>query len=210
MNKREIEILYDGGDWVVVNKSAGLPVQPGEAVGANLVDELATKWEAAPHLVHRLDRDTAGCLIVSRTRQAAARLSKVLADPASKKTYLAVVKGVPDQPAGEIDEAIEVHGAKKRAVTRWKLVRALGDECALLEIVLDTGRMHQIRIHLAKKGHPLVGDDRHGDFAFNRRLKREAGVKKLLLFACRLELVGGIKVEAPWPEHFSGFCARFQ
>lgn len=209
MAQRTIEVLHDGGDWVVVNKPAGLPVQPGEAVGANLAGELEAIWGQPPHLVHRLDRDTAGCLIVGKTRQAAARMAKILSDPGSRKTYHAVVKGIPEDASGEISETIEVHGVKKRALTRWKLVRQLGGECSLLEIVLDTGRMHQIRIHMAKKGHPLVGDDRHGDFAFNRRMKREAGAKKLLLVAVRLELSGGIRVEAPWPAHFSGFCARF-
>ena len=209
MKQRTIDILYEGDDWVIINKPAGLPVQPGECVGANLVDELAGLWGYAPHLVHRLDRDTGGCLVVGRTGKAAARLSKVLADPASRKTYLAVVKGVPTDASGEIDEMIEVHGVKKRAVTRWKLVRPLGGVCSLLEIELDTGRMHQIRIHLAKKGHPLAGDDRHGDFPFNRMLKKEAGVKKLLLFAVRLELAGGIRVEAPWPAHLKTFCERY-
>lgn len=207
---RSIEILYDAGDWVIVNKPAGLPVQPGKSVGANLVGELTKTWGQAPHLVHRLDRDTAGCLIVGKTRQAAARLMRHLSSPETCKTYHAVVKGIPQEAAGEIRQAIEVHGVRKTALTRWKLVRQVGEECSLLEIGLGSGRMHQIRIHLAQKGHPVVGDDRHGDFAFNRRMKRKTGVKKLLLVAVRLELSGGILVEAPWPEHFSAFCACFQ
>ncbi|MDR2734428.1 MAG: RluA family pseudouridine synthase [Spirochaetota bacterium] len=204
MQKRAPEILYEAGDWIILNKPAGLPVQAGRAVRANLVDELAALWGSKPYLVHRLDRDTAGCLVAARTATAAARMARVLADPATRKIYLAIVYGVPVPAEGEIHEDIFVHEIRKSAVTHYKLRQEIGGRFSLLELTLDSGRMHQIRIHLAGIGHPILGDDLHGDFALNKALRKE-GVKRLLLFARRLELAGGIAAEAPYPEHFAAF-----
>jgi 23S rRNA pseudouridine955/2504/2580 synthase len=200
-------ILYEAPDWVIINKPAGLPVQPGKAVGANLVDILAQAWGTPPFPVHRLDRDTAGCLLVARTSAAAKRMGRVLSDPGSKKTYLAIVSGIPRETTGIIKEEVIVHGVPKQAKTVYTRRQNFDDRYSLLELALSTGRMHQIRLHLASIGHPILGDDRHGDFTLNKALRRELGLKKLLLFAYRLDLplarAGGVTVTAPFPEHFT-------
>jgi len=210
MRQRTLEILHEGGDWAVMNKPAGLPVQAGKAVDANLVGELEALWGIKPYLVHRLDRDTSGCLVVARSAAAAKRMGRVLSDPATKKTYLAAVSGILRDPEGEITESVSVHGVQKQARTRYILRQRIGDHASLLELVLDTGRMHQIRLHLAGLGHPILGDDLHGDFALNKILRKEMRLKRLLLFAWRLELAGGITVTAPWPEHFAAFMRAQQ
>jgi 23S rRNA pseudouridine955/2504/2580 synthase len=208
MLKRAPETLYTAEDWVIINKPAGLPVQPGKAVAANLVGLLTELWGEPPFLVHRLDGDTAGCLLVARTSAAAKRMSRVLSDPGTKKTHPAVVCGLPRESTGVIQEEVRVHGREKAARTAWSLRERFGDQYSLLELVLDTGRMHQVRIHLAGIGHPVLGDDLHGDFAKNRALRKEMGLKKLLLFAYQLELAGGIIVRAPFPKHFTDFMQR--
>jgi len=209
MRQRAIETLCEAGDWAIVNKPAGLPVQAGAAVGANLESELSALWGARPYLVHRLDRDTAGCLLVARSSAAAKRMGRVLSEDGTRKIYLAIVRGIPREAAGEIKEEITVHGARRDACTRYTLRRRFGDRASLLELVLDTGRMHQIRIHLARLGHPVLGDDLHGDFALNKALRKETGIKRLLLFAWRLELAGGPSAEAPWPDHFAAFLRAY-
>jgi len=205
MRQRGIEILYEGGDWAVINKPARLPLQGGGAVRANLRGQIGTPWGMKPYLVHRLDRDTAGCLVVARSSAAAKRMGRVLSEPATKKTYLAVVRGCLREPEGEITESVTVHGVPKQARTRYRTRQSLGDQFSLLELRLDTGRMHQIRVHLAGLGHPILGDDRHGDFALNKSLRRDWKVKRLLLFAWRLELANGASAEAPYPKHFAEF-----
>jgi len=205
---RTIGILYDGGDFAVVDKPAGLPVQPGEAVGADLAGELEMQWGAPVWLVHRLDRDTGGCIVVALTKAAAGRLSGELARKETRKYYRAVVRGVPAEREGVSREEIFVHGRPEEALTAYRVVASSPNGFSLLELVLDTGRMHQIRIHLAKIGHPIPGDDRHGDFLLNRSLKKEVKLKKLLLYAARLELASGAVAVAPPPPHFRTFCEQ--
>ena len=114
--------------------------------------------------------------------------------------------GVPESESGVIRDAVEVRGIRKEAETRWRLA-ASGSGYSLLELELGTGRMHQIRIHLAGRGHPILGDDRHGDFALNKRLAKAYGLKRLLLYAARLglEVDPPIHAEALPPPHFIGF-----
>ncbi len=204
-----LEVLFRNDDILVLDKPAGLAVQPGAGVRTSLVEVVEQQFGFRPFLIHRLDRDTAGCIAVAASSQAASRYSALLADKGrAVKVYRALASGVPGAPSGVIRDAIEVRGERKEAETRWRIL-ASGSGFSLLELELGTGRMHQIRLHLAGRGHPILGDDRHGDFALNKRLGKEYGLKRLLLYAARLELPADppVRAEAPPPPHFGAFLA---
>jgi 23S rRNA pseudouridine955/2504/2580 synthase len=200
---------------MVLNKPAGLAVQGGERVGASLDVLLAAEYSPRPLLVHRLDKDTSGVILAAKTKAAAALFSGIFArrenaGPALRvrKQYLAVCAGRPEPPEGTIETDLDVRGAARNARTGYRCLRA--GEFSCLELELGTGRIHQIRRHLASIGHPILGDDKYGDFALNRRLRKERGLKKLLLHASRLvipeELCGfPLDVGAPLPEYFEVF-----
>ena len=166
-------------------------------------------------LAHRLDRDTSGLLILAKKRSALVELHRMLREGEVRKIYMAVVKGDYRGPA-EIQEALHkyvtgsgerrvaVHREGQPARTRVK-VRKKG-EFSLLEVELLTGRTHQIRVHLAHAGYPIVGDDKYGDFALNRELKQ-----RLLLHAARLVFkhpVSGatLKLDSPLPAEIRAFA----
>ncbi|HSV56599.1 MAG TPA: RNA pseudouridine synthase, partial [Magnetospirillaceae bacterium] len=160
-----------------------------------------------PFLIHRLDRDTAGCIAVASNPGAASRYSGILADrSATEKVYRALVRGIPDASSGVIRDEIRTPSGPRRAETRWRLL-ASGSGFSLLELELGTGRMHQIRIHLSGRGLPILGDDRHGDFTLNRRLARDHGLRHLALYAARLVLAAEsvVRAEAPPPLHLRAF-----
>lgn len=204
-----LEVLYRNEDILILDKPPGLAVQPGAGIRTSLVEAVEGQFGFRPYLIHRLDRDTAGCIAVGTGPRAASRYSAILSDKARcRKIYRAMAAGIPDARAGVIRDEIRTPSGLRRAETRWRLlVSAAG--FSLLELELGTGRMHQIRIHLAGQGHPILGDDRHGDFPLNKRLAREYGLKRLLLYAARLELDTDppIRVSAPPPPHFLAFAA---
>lgn len=195
-----IDILYeDAGAWVFV-KPAGLASQPGEGLGKTLVEALEEQTGIRPFLVHRLDRDTHGVMCAAKTKAAAAALSALLAGSGASKEYRAVCRGRPEPAAGTIDADLDTKAGARKAITRYATLEGFGTE-SLLSISLGTGRMHQIRRHLASIGCPIVGDDKHGDFAYNREARKRFGARKLMLAAVRLELPGRGAFEAPMPEH---------
>lgn len=168
-------VLYRDALVLILDKPAGLPVHAGPKGGANLedyLDALRFGLPRRPALAHRLDRDTSGCLVLGRHRQALARLGRLFAGGRVTKTYWAVVAGAPPEPEGVIELSLakrsEVRGwwmqvdpAGQRAVTRY---RTLGGDGALtwLELEPQTGRTHQIRVHCAALGCPVLGDPIYG------------------------------------------------
>jgi 23S rRNA pseudouridine955/2504/2580 synthase len=221
-----IEILYEDDGCLVINKPAGLAVQGGVGISISLDSLLARTYSPRPLLVHRLDRDTSGVMLVLKNKTAAAHYSRLIGEGAASKQYLAVCAGTPEPGAGVIRMDIEVRGKRKSAETRYtvlytaRLPLPVGGPSPLpesrsgifsvLELELASGRMHQIRRHMALAGTPILGDDKYGDFSLNKALAKTMKLKRLLLHAFRLRIPPGcgvppLDVHAPRPAHFTAF-----
>jgi 23S rRNA pseudouridine955/2504/2580 synthase len=214
---KAVPVLFENDDCIVLNKPAGLPVQGGAGVTVSLDRYLAETWTPRPLLVHRLDKDTSGVILAAKHTSAAARFAALFSQGPGRgitKQYLGICAGSPPENAGRLRFRLEERGTVKRAETAY--TRLGGNaEYSLLALELCTGRTHQIRRHLAFLGNPLLGDDKYGDFALNRGLRKTRGIKRLLLHAYRLvidEKAAGfpLDVAAPPPDYFSGFALQFQ
>ena len=191
-----IPIVYENEEIIIINKPAGVSVQGGEGVAHPLDRELPEQTGHEIFLVHRLDKDTSGLMIAAKTKAAAAKWSKLVASRAVKKEYDAICIGTFAERQGVITDDIVQHGEVKRAVTQYAVSEVFEIDCggeklslSLVHLTLETGRMHQIRIHLAKKGCPIALDDKHGNFAKNKLLKKYCGTKRLLLCASKLSFL---------------------
>ncbi len=232
--KVTFRVLHEDADVLVVDKPAGLAAHPGTGIeGATLVemaraylktpgDLPATEFKPSP--AHRLDRETSGVVVVAKHRQAMVRLGETFTDGEGvRKTYLALVKGKMPREAGTIDLPLSEHEQTARsksvrgvnfqeALTRWKVVSA-GRELSLLSVNIETGRTHQIRRHLEAVGHPVAGDRRYGDFAFNKLARQRWGLRRMALHAWRLELPhpgtgAPLRAEAPLPPELAEVLSR--
>jgi 23S rRNA pseudouridine955/2504/2580 synthase len=207
---KNLDILYEDNLVIVINKPAGLAVQGGKGVKSSLDKILAEMRTPPPLLVHRLDKDTSGIILTAKTREAAAKFSRFLGtDRQSVKKYIAVCSGCPVKKEGVIALEIPVHGRIKKSITSYRVINCqkLSDAAfSVLELELGTGRMHQIRRHLAMIGNPVLGDDKYGDFKLNKKL-RKTGVKRLLLHSSRLIIKDEINLNlnAPLPDYFQPF-----
>ncbi|MDW8336399.1 MAG: RluA family pseudouridine synthase [Tepidimonas sp.] len=240
---REFDVLYED-DWLLaLNKPAGVAVHGGSGVSYGVIEQLrrARPQAALLELVHRLDRDTSGVLLVAKKRSALKALQDQFRQRSTGKVYLALVRG--DWPAARkvIDVPLQRYllpdGERRVRVVApddplgqpaLSLVRPLGrvtppPSCptpadagtTLLAVTIKTGRTHQIRVHLAHVGHPIAGDDKYGDYAWNRALAR-CGLGRMFLHAWRLTLrhpVDGrvLQLQAPVPAELRdwGDVARF-
>jgi 23S rRNA pseudouridine955/2504/2580 synthase len=214
---KNVAVLFENDRCLVLDKPAGLAVQGGEGVGASLDSLLAAEYSPRPLLVHRLDKDTSGVILVAKSREAAALFSAIFARretaPGQEihKQYLAVCAGSFTEGGGAIETDLEVRGSARKAITFYKCL--CSGEFSLLELELGTGRMHQIRRHLASIGHPVLGDDKYGDFALNKRLRKERGLRRLLLHSSRLSIPEALcgfplDVGAALPDCFGAFIGR--
>jgi 23S rRNA pseudouridine955/2504/2580 synthase len=211
----EFPVAHEDAAILVVDKPAGVAVHGGSGISFGVIESLRAARPQCKllELAHRLDRDTSGLLIVCKKRTALVELHRMLRDGEVEKIYVAMVKGAPAEDAFEIREALHKHvtasGERrvsvneggKAALTRVKVLRR--GELSLLEVRLLTGRTHQIRVHLAHAGHPIVGDEKYGDFALNRKLK-----KRLLLHAAKLSFRHPLtrerlELESPLPRDFA-------
>ena len=198
-----IEVIFEDDDIVVVNKPAGLIVHPAPghddgSVAGELVKSrpgmAAVGSRERPGVVHRLDIETSGVMVFAKTQRAYLRLRAAFeAHGKVTKTYLAVLHGAPRPTEGMIETtigrkpwdarrmAVDVPGGK-RAVTRWNTLKRQGS-LAMVEFAIETGRTHQIRVHAAHLGHPVVGDALYGDKAKDRAVRPG----RLMLHAVQLE-----------------------
>jgi 23S rRNA pseudouridine955/2504/2580 synthase len=206
---REFPILFEDEQMLAIDKPAGVAVHGGSGVSFGVIEQLRQARPGARmlELVHRLDRDTSGVLLVAKKRSALTRLQDQFRDRETGKTYLALVKGqwptnkkVIDLPlqryllpsgVGEGERRVRIahkdDANAQRAITLVRVARLVGDY-SLLEVTIKTGRTHQIRVHLASQGYPIVGDDKYGDFELNKRMSAE-GLKRMFLHAWRLQFV---------------------
>jgi 23S rRNA pseudouridine955/2504/2580 synthase len=220
----EFPVVHEDAALLVLDKPAGVAVHGGSGVSFGVIESLRAARPQAKflELVHRLDRDTSGLLIVAKKRSALVELHRMLREGEVEKIYVAVAKGRWQGKTREIRESlhkyvnakgerrVSVQEGGKAAVTQVRVLRKSTD-FSLLEVKLLTGRTHQIRVHLAHAGHPVLGDDKYGDFELNHRLEK-AGVRRLFLHANRLRFAHpltreALKLEAPVPAEMKRFMA---
>jgi 23S rRNA pseudouridine1911/1915/1917 synthase len=203
-----LEIVFEDEHLLVVDKPAGLVVHPAAGnLDGTLVNALlhhcggslsGIGGVARPGIVHRIDKDTSGLLVVAKTDVAHEGLAKQFAAHSIDRRYLAIVSGVPRSSEGKVDAPLARSGANrkkiaivegsrgKRAVTHWKRLKVLKD-AALVECRLETGRTHQVRVHMASIGHPLVGDPIYGRSGKTHgKLLKELGFHRQALHAAEL------------------------
>jgi 23S rRNA pseudouridine955/2504/2580 synthase len=233
-DQRRFPVLYED-DWLLaIDKPAGVAVHGGSGVSFGVIEQLriARPQAAFLELVHRLDRDTSGILLIAKKRSALKHLQDQFRERETGKTYLALVSGtwpaklkvidaplhkylltLPDGSEGE--RRVKVVGKDDpngmRSITLVKVAKVFGIAPAthsLLEVTIKTGRTHQIRVHLASQGHPIAGDDKYGNFEANKALAK-SGLKRMFLHAWRLSFAHpqtGDKIElnAALPPELAG------
>ena len=212
-------VIAKGRDWFVLNKPPGLATQGGTKTVQHLdrlLDGLANDDGHRPKLVHRLDKDTSGVVLVARSARAAGHFAKAFAGRTARKVYWALVVGVPSVEQGVIDAPISKQpgtGGEKMQVdeqngqaarTRYRLIERAGNRTAWVELQPQTGRTHQLRVHMAAIGHPIVGDAKYG----GAEAFLTGGIsRKMHLHARRLKIDGldgkSVDYNAELPAHFA-------
>lgn len=214
----EDAVLYEDDHLLVINKPAGLAVHGGSGVSLGVIETLRQARPDARflELVHRLDRETSGCLVVAKKRSALLALQRQLRaegdDEGMGKVYMALVKGrwkgrqhrieapLQKNTLSSGERMVRVSREGKASVTEFEVVERYAD-CSLVHATLLTGRTHQIRVHCQHAGHPIAGDPKYGDDPFNRSI-RGKGLKRMFLHAWRLDFSHpaderAMRVEAP-------------
>ena len=208
-------VVHEDENLLVLDKPAGVAVHGGSGVTFGVIEALRAQRPAESlELVHRLDRDTSGCLLVARRTGTLRALHALLRAHGFEKRYLALVKGKWELGAKRIDVPLHtdarVHGertvraaaAGKPSLSEFRPVQFFGKTATLMEVTLRTGRTHQIRVHAAHAGHPVAGDAKYGDAAFNTQLAA-LGLRRMFLHAHSLSFTwpqgGEVSFNAPLP-----------
>jgi len=232
---REFPVLMEDEALLAIDKPAGVAVHGGSGVSFGVIEQLRRARPASANLelVHRLDRETSGVLLVAKKRSALKNLQDQFRDRETGKTYLALVLGlwpsnkkVIDSPlfkytvdtgVGEGERRVKVVSKDDpngmRSITLVRVARTVGPY-TLLEVTIKTGRTHQIRVHLASQGHPIAGDDKYGDFEHNKLLQK-MGLKRMFLHAWQLKFQhpqsGRLTtLQAPLPPELKNFVDAVQ
>ncbi len=224
---REYRIVREDENLLVVDKPAGMAVHGGSGVSFGVIEQLRRQRPQARflELVHRLDRETSGLLLVAKKRSALTTLHDMFRQGRIEKRYLALVKGRWREPLRHVRLALHKYltdeGERRVSVSQegkpaHSIVRLLArwENFSLVEVELETGRTHQIRVHLGHLGHPLCGDDKYGDFVLNKALQKQ-GLGRMFLHAAKLRLdhpaTGErLELEAGLPEELLAFLRRLE
>ena len=220
----DLPIVFEDVSILVVNKPSGVAVHGGSGVSYGVIESLRAGRPEAKflELAHRLDRDTSGLLIIAKKRAALIELHRMLRLGEMGKDYVAMVRGrwkggprAVDAPlhrfvTGEGERRVRVQDAGRHALTELRPL-SVGEHYSSIAARLRTGRTHQIRVHLTHVGHPILGDDKYGDFELNRALAKQ-GVGRLFLHAARLRFrhpASGeeVRLDAPLPADMLAFAA---
>jgi 23S rRNA pseudouridine955/2504/2580 synthase len=212
----EQSIIYEDKKLLIINKPAGMAVHGGSGISFGVIEGFRKLYANAPYLelVHRLDRDTSGCLMIAKKPSMLRYLHDLIRNGEISKKYTALVKGVwPSQlkivqaplkkgylSSGE--RIVRVNDAGKKAITKFKLMEQFASEASFVDIDLLTGRTHQIRVHATHSGHPLAGDRKYGSDNFNKKHK----FKRLFLHATEIGFKLDDKmfvIKAPLPKDFT-------
>lgn len=212
---REFPVLWEDDDFIAINKPAGIAVHGGSGVSFGVIEQLRQSRPQAPllELVHRLDRETSGVLLIAKKKSALRQLQDQFRERETGKTYLALVKGQWPRNKKVIDTALVKYllpnGERRvqvaapgdlqgmRSISLVKVLQSVqappswpseaNTHFSLLAVTIKTGRTHQIRVHVASQGCPIVGDDKYGDFELNKRAA-QWGLKRMFLHAWQLRL----------------------
>jgi 23S rRNA pseudouridine1911/1915/1917 synthase len=224
-----LDVVYEDDAIIVINKSSGMVTHPGNGTGEDtLVHALLYHCKNAlstvgmperPGIVHRLDKETSGLIVVAKTDLAHHALAKDFSERTIKKRYLALVSGVPKVRSGTCMESIgrhptyrtkmSVQSKGREAHTDWKVLETLGEKASLVECAIHTGRTHQIRVHMQNLGFPLLGDQLYG-FHYNRF--KDVSIDRIFLHATYLSFTHpasgkSLEFSLPLPKDFSDLMA---
>lgn len=205
-------IIREDERLIVIDKPAGIAVHGGSGVSFGIIEALrALRPDESLELVHRLDRDTSGCLLIARKPSSLRTTHALLREGEFEKGYLALIMGKWNLGKKRIDaplrtdlrvggeRTVKVHPSGKAAVSEFRPVQFFGNRATLVEVSLFTGRTHQIRVHAAYAGHPVAGDEKYGDKAFNETM-RTLGLERMFLHAHRIAF--------DWPQAGGEFAAN--
>ena len=223
----EHAILYEDKSLLIIDKPAGVAVHGGSGLSHGVIEILRASRPEAPflELAHRLDRETSGCLMLAKKRSALRRLQELQRQGDVEKRYLALLSGHIRKKRWRADLPLQKNTLKsgervvrvdpqgKPAVTNFSVVRVFPD-ATLVEAELETGRTHQIRVHAAAGGHPILGDPKYCDDETNREL-RKLGLRRLFLHAASLRFAwpgeqGEFQIQAPLPEELCRLTDRLE
>lgn len=225
LERLEAAIVYEDKALIVLNKPAGIAVHGGSGLNYGVIEAFRQLRPDAKdlELVHRLDRDTSGLLMIAKKRSMLRHLHEALRGDGVDKRYMALVRGhwatakkqvnAPLQKSNlrSGERMVEVDGEGKEALTLFRVLRRFGDFATLVEAKPVTGRTHQIRVHAKHAGHSIAGDSKYGDDEFTREI-RELGGKRLFLHAYELHVPlpdgGVLKLEAPVDEMWARTLER--
>jgi 23S rRNA pseudouridine955/2504/2580 synthase len=218
----KLPILYEDDALIAIDKPSGLAVHGGSGVAHGVIESLRSMRPEAKflELAHRLDRETSGVLLIAKKRVALTALHEMMRERDMDKRYFAGVAGrfrnelqrvklsLAKRVNAEGEKRVSVSDAGQEAETVFRRV-SRGEEYSLLEAELITGRTHQIRVHLAHLGHPVLGDDKYGNYESNKALRKQ-GLKRMFLHAASLELLHPVtreklRLEAPLPAELEAF-----
>ena len=221
-----LPILFEDDAFVAIDKPSGLAVHGGSGVAHGVIESLRSMRPEARllELVHRLDRETSGVLLVAKKRSSLTALHEMMRERVMDKRYLAGVRGrfrnetqrvtlaLAKRVTADGDKRVSVSAGGQESETIFRRV-ARSEDFSLLEAQLLTGRTHQIRVHLAHLKHPVLGDDKYGDFDLNKRLRKE-GLNRMFLHAASLAFshpLNGtpVRLESPLPADLAAFAAKW-